>query len=140
MRALSALAVAAVGRKPSAAPGASLMDSARRHLPDESSFSAFRAELKPLLLRLKAVRRLETACAARLETHAVLDAVHALLLRLTLGGLHEEFSAYVPAGAREYWRALHTRADDGPASDATPGCLEQPASACARGRQLAYEA
>ena len=85
---------------------ANFFQSARRQLQDEGGFEAFRAELKPLVICLKAARHLESPSLVRAEMERALDAVHALLVRLALGGLHEEFAAYVPAEGREYWRTL----------------------------------
>ena len=134
--AFRSLAVAAVRRNAAvAAPEVRFFQGAQRQLQDEGRVEAFRAELKPLLLRLGAARHLEGASLARTEVHAALDAVHALLARLALGGLCEEFAAYVPSQGRDYWRTLTST------SDGTTGCLERPVSPKENApHQLAYQA
>jgi hypothetical protein len=157
--AFHSLAVAAVRQKAAVAPPeANFFQIARRQLPHGGGFEAFRAELKPLLICLKALtltltlalalaltpaltrmptrtrkltltlthqaaRQLESPSLVRAEMHRVLDAVHSLLVRLALGGLCEEFAAYVPAEARDYWRTLASTSVDG-----TTGCMERPVS------------
>ena len=117
-----------------AAPEAHFFQCARRQLQDEAGFVAFRAELKPLVMRLKAARQLEGASLAR-EMHAALDAIHSLLARLALSGLCKEFAAYVPAEGRDYWRALPSP------SHGTTGCVERLASPKENSvHQLAYQA
>ena len=71
----------------------------------------------------QAARQLESPSLVRAEMHRVLDAVHSLLVRLALGGLCEEFAAYVPVEARDYWRTLASTSVDG-----TTGCMERPVS------------
>ena len=160
---------------------------------DEGGFEAFRAELKPLLVRLKALtlsltltltftltltypsasahpglypklspnpspslstnphakskpsryltlthqaaRGLGSPSLVREELHRALDAVHSLFVRRGLGGLCDEFAAYVPAEGRDYWRTLASASVDG-----TTGCMERPASRKENAiHQLAYE-
>ena len=148
--AFRSLAVAAVRQKAAvAAPEANFFQIARRQLQDEGGFEAFRAELKPLLIRLKALSLALTLALTpalalalalnlnlsltrtlthqearhRVEMHLALDAVHSVFVRLALGGLCEEFAVYVPAEGRDYWRTLASTSVDG-----TTGCMERPVS------------
>ena len=148
--AFRSLAVAAVRQKAAvAAPEANFFQIARRQLQDEHGFEAFRAELKPLLIRLKALSLALTLALTpalalalalnlslsltrtlthqearhRVEMHRALDAVHSVFVRLALGGLCEEFAVYVPAEGRDYWRTLASTSVDG-----TTGCMERPVS------------
>ena len=179
---------------PEATPEANFFQAARRTLGDEGGFEAFRAELKPLLVCLKALtlsltltltftltltypsasahpglypklspnpgpslssnphakskpsryltlthhqaaRGLGSPSLVREELHRTLDAVHSLFVRRGLGGLCDEFAAYVPAEGRDYWRTLALASVDG-----TTGCMERPVSRKENAiHQLAYE-
>ena len=148
--AFRSLAVAAVRQKAAvAAPEAIFFQIARRQLQDKGGFEAFRAELKQLLIRLKALSLALTLALTpalalalalnlnlsltrtlthqearhRVEMHLALDAVHSVFVRLALGGLCEEFAVYVPAEGRDYWRTLASTSVDG-----TTGCMERPVS------------
>ena len=96
------------------------------------------AKSKPsryLTLTHQAARGLGSPSLVREELHRTLDAVHSLFVRRGLGGLCDEFAAYVPAEGRDYWRALASASVDG-----TTGCMERPVSRKENAiHQLAYE-
>ena len=88
-----------------------------------------------LTLTHQAARGLESPSLVRDELHRALDAVHSLFVRRALGGLCDEFAAYVPAEGRDYWRTLASASVDG-----MTGCMERPVSRKENAmHQLAYQ-